>query len=53
MGIPLGGDIRLLEEASTAMKRLRADPALQEERLRIEEIALTEYREAVEKVALN
>ena len=53
MGIPLGGDIRLLEEASSAMKRLRADPALQEERRRIEEIALTEYREAVEKVALN
>ena len=52
-GIPLGGDIRLLEEASAAVKRLRADPALAEERRQIEAVALAEYRDALEKVALN
>lgn len=52
-GFLLDGDVKLLEEASRCMKRLREDPALAEERRAVEAEALAHYREKLAEVALN
>ena len=49
----LDGDIRLLEEASQCMKRLREDAALSDERAAVEAVALNVYAKRIEKIALN
>ncbi len=49
----LDGDVRLLEEASNCMKRLREDAALSEERRAVEEVALRCYGDKLARVALN
>ena len=49
----LDGDVKLLEEASKCMKRLREDSALAEERRAVEEEALRSYRDRLSSVALN
>ncbi len=49
----LDGDVKLLEEASKCMKRLREDASLQEERRQIEEEAMRLYRDKLENMALN
>ncbi len=52
-GFLLDGDVKLLEEASNCMKRLREDPSLLEERCMVETIALTHYGDKLAQVALN
>ena len=52
-GFLLDGDVKLLEEAASCMKQLRADPALQEERAAVESTALSCYGERLKQVALN
>jgi RecG-like helicase len=52
-GFLLDGDVRLLEEAASCMKRLRADPSLSAERLVVEQMALTHYCDKIAQVALN
>ena len=52
-GVLLDGDVKLLEEAADCMKRLRADPALIEERRQVEAIALRDYGDLLSQVALN
>ena len=52
-GFLLDGDVRLLEEASNCMKKLREDPALREEREAVEREAQEHYRDAISRVALN
>ncbi len=52
-GFLLDGDVRLLEEASHCMKRLREDPALARERQDVEKMALRHYGEKLAQVALN
>ena len=49
----LDGDVKLLEEASKCMKRLREDPALAEERQAVEAEALRSYSNKLMSVALN
>ena len=52
-GFLLDGDVRMLEEASRCMKKLREDPSLQEERQAVEAEALEYYRDKLSQVALN
>ncbi len=52
-GFLLDGDVKLLEEAANCMKRLRADPALHEERSAVESVALRHYGDKLRQVALN
>ncbi len=49
----LDGDVRLLEEASQCMKRLRTDASLREERAAVEAVALHTYADRLAKIALN
>lgn len=49
----LDGDVKLLEEASNCMKRLRADASLQSEREAVEAVAMQHYGEKLAQVALN
>ncbi len=49
----LDGDIRLLEEASQCMRRLREDAALSDERAAVEAVAMNVYAKRIEKIALN
>ena len=49
----LDGDVKLLEEASKCMKRLREDPALHDEREAVEAEALRSYRDKLANIALN
>ncbi len=52
-GFLLDGDVKLLEEAANCMKRLRTDPALQEERLAVESVTLRHYGDKLRQAALN
>lgn len=52
-GFLLDGDVRLLEEASQCMKRLRTDPVLAEERTAVEAEAMKTYADKLAQVALN
>ncbi len=49
----LDGDVKLLEEASNCMKRLREDASLLDERRMVEETALRHYGAKLAGVALN
>lgn len=52
-GVLLDGDVKLLDEACRCMKRLREDPACQEERAQVEAEALRNYRDKWKDIALN
>ncbi len=52
-GFLLDGDVKLLEEASNCMKRLRENPQYAQERRMVEETAMKHYGSKLAEVALN
>lgn len=52
-GVPLDGDVKLLEEASLCMKRLREDAALADERQQVEKEAERVFADRLKGIALN
>ena len=52
-GFLLDGDVRLMEEATGCMRRLREDPAFAQEREAVEKQALEQYGEKIRQIARN